>query len=145
MAGSYSPKKVLLIIGVIPISGYAEKSMIEITPDQDDFETLKGADGAVERSEIVGGTWSCKFTLLGSNPLNAELSALRKADKLTNKAAFPLLCKDLNGTSIHAAKVCWFKKAPAKKYESASSPIEWEIVMTQVEDFVGGNASASIY
>ena len=139
MLGNYNPKTVTVIVGDLPVTGFAEDSFVEITHEDDDFSIYKGADGTISRSMIASDVLLCKISLQQTSASNDHFSALRRLDKSTGAAAFPVLIKDLSGSALHSGANCFFKKGSGKKYGKSVGTQEWEIYMTTVIEHSGGN------
>ena len=139
MLGNYSPKKISVVVGLVPLIMFSDNSMVELTEEDDDFKLYKGIDGTFSRALNPGSVVMCKISLQQTSPSNDHLTALRNADKASGLFPFPVAVKDLNGTSLHSASHCFFKKGAGKKYGSAVQAVDWEIYMPNAISYNGGN------
>ena len=136
---TFDPKLVIATFGPVEIKGYAEGTFINIEPSGDAFEKARGADGGVDRVNKNMFDGQITFTLKQTSLTNDQLTALHKADQLTNTGKLPLLIKDLNGTTVAAAAQAWIRRLPAAGMADSMSTREWIIDTGLIEIFVGGN------
>lgn len=139
MAYNLDPKKIIITIGSIIISGFADGTFATITPDGDDFSMYRGADGTVSRANQHNNTAVLKLTLQQTAPVNDALSALREVDTVTSTGAVPVKITDLGGTTKHTASSGWIVKQPEQKYGKDVDTLEWEIQMAGYKGYIGGN------
>ena len=72
---TYSPKDVLVVVGVVPITGYADGSFVEVDYNEEAYKLVIGADG--EATRVKNANESGKITIkLPMNTFNRAL--LRK-------------------------------------------------------------------
>lgn len=133
------PKKVIITIGGVIPTGFADGTFVTITPDGDDFATYKGSDGVTSRAAQNNTTAIMVLKLQQTSPANAALSALRAVDVTTGVGAFPVGVKDLLGSTTHAAAKCWFVKQPESKFGKEIDVVEWNVQLTVYKGFIGGN------
>jgi hypothetical protein len=110
---TYDPKKLIMIWGPIEINGYADGTFLKITPSADAFTKKVGADGEVVRIKSANDTSEVEFTLGQTSLTNAQLSAAHTLDKALGLGVFPLLIKDLLGTTLYTWPQAWIKKTPS--------------------------------
>lgn len=134
---TYDPKSVSLIIGGLPITGFAEDSFIEIERDEELYTTEAGADGEITRSKVVSDTATCRVTLQQSSRDNAILSALHTADRLSNAGITPFLFQE--GLNVVAGAQCWVQKLPTLEYGKTAGGRQWEIRIAKAEFTINGN------
>lgn len=141
MAGrftTYDPKNVAIIVGGIPIGGFADGDMVSIEFSEDSWEHMAGADGEEMRVRKNDSRAEMTITLLQSSESNSWLAGLQTADELTNNAAFPVLFKDNNGQTLLAAESAWIKKTPTIVRGKGPQNVEWVLSLSQARAFVGG-------
>jgi hypothetical protein len=139
MLYTYDFKKVICIVGVAPIQGFADGTGIEVELDEDLFQKYTGADGDVSRSRRHGMGANAKFTLAQTSPSNDILSAIMLLDITANAGVVPLLIKDVLGTTKILSGYAWVKKPPAASYGKEVGVREWILDIATIEYFVGGN------
>lgn len=135
---SYDPKLVAVIVGGVPIQGFADGDMISVEFQEDSWEHLAGADGEEMRVRKNDARAEMTITLLQSSESNTWLAGLQLADEATGKAAFPVLFKDNNGATLMAAESAWVKKTPGITRGKSASNVEWVLSLSQARAFVGG-------
>lgn len=131
------------VIGVgVPVdSGYADGEFVKIEMADDAFKTKVGTDGEVTRSKTNNFLAKVTIRLMQTSDGNAKLSAIHELDKKTpnGKGVGPLLIKDRQGTSLHAAEFSWVTKAPDVSYDREATEREWELAALIDERIDGGN------
>jgi len=128
MVKTYDPKKVVVTFGGVPITGWADGDMIEVSPnDADGFKKQVGADGEVGRSMSSDNTHSVDFNLMQTSQVNDYFSGIRNMDKLTGMAILPLSITDLNGVSLHFWPEAWIKGDPTWGYAKELKERKWTI------------------
>jgi hypothetical protein len=141
---TYDPKKYAVIIGGVPMSGYADGTFIKVTRSADTFTKTVGVDGNPTRSHIHDRSGEIILTFNQSSPSNAVLSAIAKVDEESNGGIVPVLIKDSlppNGglPSIAVSAKSWIKKWPDQELGKESSNREWTLDCEDIERFEGGN------
>ncbi len=136
---SFDPKEVLIIVGGVPISGYADGTFLEITQDVQQFTKTTGADGYTTRVKSNNYGATATITLAQSSPSNDVLSALAAADRLSNNGIFPILIKDMSGSTIIFAGTAWIQQIPDAVFGNEINTRAWVIEMAEADTFLGGN------
>ncbi len=133
------PKNVIIAIGGVPMSGFADGTFLEISSDAQQFTKVTGADGHTTRVKTnnYGGTLT--LTLSQSSPSNDVLSAMFNADRLRNAGVVPVLIRDLTGTTEIFAATGWIQQIPSVIYGNAVNNREWVLDLAEMDAFVGGN------
>lgn len=141
---TYNPKKVSILVGGVPITGFAKGTFVKVTRDEDTWTKYVGADGTVTRGKNNNLGGMIEITLAGSSPSNDMLSALHIADEASDTGVVPVLVKDLSGTTLHESSAAWVKK-PAD-WEGAKDVTEraWGLDCADLLAFVGGNATSAL-
>lgn len=136
---TYDPKAVVITIGGVPMSGFADGTFLEISRDVQAFTKVVGADGTTTRvkSNNTGGTMT--VTLKQSSPSNDVLSAFAQADALTNTGVVPVLVKDLSGNSVYFSATGWIQKLPDSVFANELNNRAWVLDLADVDIFVGSN------
>lgn len=138
---TYDPAQVILNIGGVQMSGFADGTFITFERDEDAFTKHTGADGEVARAKSNNKSGSLTLTLAQTSSSNDVLSAFAIADELNNSGVVPALMKDLNGNTIAAAASAWIRKQPNSEFAKEISNREWIIDLARVDYTVGGNAT----
>jgi len=123
---NYDPKKVIVIFGGVPLSGYADGDFVEVSAnDGDGFKKQVGADGEVARAQSNDNTHNVTLTLMQSSLSNEYLSGIRNSDKLLGKSILPLEITDINGGSLHSWPQAWIKGDPTWGYGKELKERQW--------------------
>jgi len=124
--GTYDIRKLVVTLGTILITGWADGEAFQITQPEDSFETQRGADGQVERYAKNISDAEITITLLPSSLANDALSALHALDKATGLGKVPFLMKDLNSvTTIATFLQAWIVKNPDSSRGNTAVQREW--------------------
>ena len=124
---TYDPKKVILTVGGVPVSGYTDGTFIQVEPNSATFTKSVGADGEVVRSKSNDNTHTITITLQQSSLSNDHLSILADADKKSNAGMVPVSIKDANGTSNMFWAQCWVETDPTWNYDKVHQERTWSI------------------
>lgn len=143
MVPTYDPKFVLLTLGEIFFSGFADGTMIQVEREGDSFTKYTGGDGEVSRVRNRNRSGSVTVTLAQTSLTNDLLSALLAADELAGTGVRPLTLRDMSGNSLVAADRAWLKKPAALEFGKDMSNRQWVIDCAFVEPVVGGNPPLS--
>lgn len=136
---SFDPKAVIISIGGIPVSGFADGTFLEITADTQQFSKVIGSDGFATRVKTNNYGGVMTLTLAQSSPSNDALSALLNADRLANAGVVPILVKDLSGTSIFFSATGWIQQFPDVTYGNTINNRAWTFDLAEMDVFIGGN------
>lgn len=136
---TFDPKSVIVTIGDVPMSGYADGTFLEITADTQQWTKVVGADGFTTRvkSNDYGGVMT--LTLSQSSPSNDALSALLNVDKISNAGVVPILIKDLSGSTIMFSASGWIQQFPDVTFGNEINNRAWVIDLSDMDILVGGN------
>lgn len=140
---TFDPKSVVVTIGGITISGYADGTFLEITADTPQFTKITGADGYVTRVKSNDYGAVLTLTLSQSSPSNDVLSALFNADRLSNAGVVPILIKDLSGTTVIFAATGWIQQFPDTAFGNEINDRAWVIDLANADLFIGGNGESN--
>lgn len=136
---SYDPKSVIITVGGVPISGFADGTFLEITADTPQFSKTVGADGFTTRvkSNNYGGVMT--ITLAQSSPSNDVLSGFLALDRAINAGVVPVLVKDMSGSTLFFAGTAWIQQFPDVVFGNEINTRAWILDLADMEIFVGGN------
>lgn len=126
--GTYDIRKLVVTLGTILITGWADGEAFSISEPEDAFETQRGSDGQVERYAKNVSDVEIIINLLPSSLANPLLSALHTLDKLTGLGKVPFLMKDLNSaTTLATFLQAWIVKTPDMSAGNTAVQREWMI------------------
>ena len=137
----YDPGNVTLIVGVVPISGFAAGEFINVEHVAPNFTDVVGVDGEVARLKHQDRRATIRINLMQSAASNDYLSALANIDLATptGAAIVPFLCIDTSGRTILAAEKCWIVQQPNVSYDKEATAREWEIRCAYLVETQGGS------
>jgi len=136
---TYDPKKVVVTWGAIIFSGFADGTFVQVARNGDVFEKRRGSDGSVDRINKNADDYSVTLTLMQTSITNDLLSSAMIADQLSNLGVFPLVVKDLRGTTLFFAAQAWIAKDPDDEHTDSLGNREWKIDTGIATKFTGGN------
>lgn len=140
LLGSYSPNDISIIVGGVPVSGYADGDFVSAEYASDAAMLKEGADGSPAISYkrgARGGTIT--VTLLQTSMSNSYLSGALFAQKSIGGASttIPIMIYNAQGgqtvTMVRAA----FQKEPNVTYSAEVGTVEWTFVGQLVSEFAG--------
>jgi hypothetical protein len=137
---TYDCKKVLCVVGGIPLSGFSDGDVVDIERNEDTFTLQVGADGESTRSKSNNRSGRFTFHLAQSSAANALLSALAKTDETSNNGAVAVMVKDASGGSVYQASQAWIVKPPTAAFKRESDVRDWVLETGDLEWFEGGNS-----
>lgn len=123
---TYNPKRNVVILGGIPITGFADGTFIRIQQQGDGMTHKVGAQGDIARSVSPNSLHQVTLTLLPGSASNAYLTGIHKADRLTcGGAMVPIGISDLCGLDNFVAAQAWIPKMPDMSQSVESENREW--------------------
>ena len=139
---TYDPSNVQVIMGGVPMSGFADGTFISIAFDEDQYTKTVGADGEVSRSKSNNNTATVSLTLKQTSSSNDALSALYQADRLSNGGVVPFMVKEIgSGRTLCFAQSAWVQKLSDVAYSKDIEDRAWTIATGQMQIFIGGNTT----
>lgn len=135
---TYDPTRIVLLLGGVPISGFAQGSMVKAEHNADAFKLTVGGDGSTVRSKSPDRSGKVTISLLQTSDSNATLSSLALLDETTSAGMTPLLIKDMNGSSLWVAAEAWVMKRPAGDFEEEAKDRTWTLECADLEFYEGG-------
>lgn len=124
---TYNPKKVTISLGNHIVTGFADDSFVSIDPNGDGVTKKVGCDGEIVRSVSPDDTYIVKLSVLQTSPTNAWLQRMFAADVENGTGMFPILVKDLSGSTVFKAAQAWPAKPASRGFGTESSNREWEL------------------
>ena len=140
---TYDPKQVVVSIGGVPMSGFADGTFLLVDRDEQMFSKIVGADGTTTRVKSNNRSGTMTLTLKQSSPSNDVLSGFAALDELSNTGVVPVLIKDLSGNSIFFSATGWIQKYASSEFGKEINNREWVLDLADVDVFVGSNAENS--
>lgn len=137
---TWNLKKLIVVIGGVPISGFGENDAITFDHDEDEWEKVVGADGEVTRSRNNNRSGSITITLMQTSDSNDALEAIRLIDETTGAGIVGVLVKDLTGRTVIGADRAWVRKRPSLEFGKRAGEREWILDCDQVAVFAGGSS-----
>ncbi len=136
---TYDPKQVLVVVGGVPISGYADGSFVRVGRRNPQWELVKGADGEGARSKSNDDSGFIEIELMQTSASNQHLSNISLADETSNAGVVPVMVKDGSGFSLHMAEQSFIEKNPDGAYAKTNQTRVWRFLCDKLQDYHGGN------
>lgn len=140
---TYDPAQVTVAIAGAIMSGYTDGTFVEITRNDVSWNTVVGADGIVSRAKSNNRSGTLTLTLKQTSPSNDVLSGFLIADELSNRGVFPVLVKDLSGTSIFFSAQAYITQFATATFGKEIQDRTWTITLADVDMLVGSNATTN--
>jgi len=137
---TYDPKAVSVVVGGVPIHGFADGTFIHLERSTDAFSKVVGTDGIVSRAKSNDQSGQLTITLAQTSPSNDALYAFAILDQATATGIVPIFIKDNSGRSTHFSALAWVRKMPPLDYAKEISNREWIFDLADYDEFPGGNA-----
>tara|TARA_R110000787_G_scaffold129434_1_gene241257 strand:- start:151 stop:579 length:429 start_codon:yes stop_codon:yes gene_type:complete len=139
LIGTFDFRDLIVNFGGINITGYAEGDAVEVSEENDAFNSVSGADGYVDRVKNNSNFLNITLRIRQTSPTNQLLSAAHNADRLAG-VVLPILIKDVSGTTLITASAAWVTRHPSITYGNEAKEREWSIKTGSVYAInLGGN------
>lgn len=140
MLGIYSPANVIVTIGGIhTLSGYISGSFLDIKKDIAPYVMRRACDGTIARLYIKDNSYTVTFTLAQFSESNDVLNKIQKVDELTHMAYFPLLIKDMHGSSVFFSPTAWIQSVPDQTFSTSVESRTWQLKAVDAAIVIGNN------
>lgn len=140
----YSPKDVIVLLGgFFRVDGFASDTFINIKKDVKPFDAMKAIDGEQARIYRKDEGYTVELTLAQSSATNNILSAIYNVDVATQMGKFPLLIKDLKGSTTFFAGTAWIEDIPDAIFSNELTTRTWVIGTSEAGLNIGGNQEDS--
>lgn len=136
------PDQVIVTFAGIPLSGFAEGTFINVSQDNESFNTTQGSDGELARVKSGQSLTTVTLTLMQTSDSNDALAALHTLDvEAPNGAGVgPFTISDLNGRSVLTSVEAWIKTRPDSAWGNEAQTREWEFHLGEPKGlFPAGN------
>lgn len=140
---TYDPANVLVLIGGIPMSGFADGTFVMVTRDEDAFTKVSGADGETSRAKSNNRSGELTLTLMQTSMSNDILSGFALLDEVSNAGIVPILVKEIGTLTILMSGEGWIRKFPDASYSKDIENREWVFDLASLNMFEGGNPLSS--
>lgn len=98
MFRTYDHTKVNISLNGISLTDF--NGDVTIEKEGNDFETVEGSNGAIERSRMVRNLYRVTFPMMQTSLQINAIEALRVSDNRTAAGPFPFAVMDLNGAYV---------------------------------------------
>jgi len=136
---TYNVNRVAVIVGGVPMEGFADGSRVTVEFDEDQYTKVTGSDGLTTRSKSNNYAGIVTITLQQSSRSNDFLSGLWNADRVNDAGVVPILIKDDSGRTLWTSEHAWVKKMPDQEFGKESSDREWALDTGKLVGIAGGN------
>lgn len=139
---TFDPKQFNLLVGGIPIGGYADGTFISFMRSNDTFTKVSGTDGIVSRALSADTSGEIVITLAQTSPSNDALSAIHTADEISGDGVVPVLIEDKSGRTKALSAFAWIRKPADSEFGKEIANREWTLDCADFDVFIGGNSNA---
>jgi hypothetical protein len=128
-----------MIYGSTIVTGFAENSILTVTPTADAFSEVIGT--MLEHDRIFSGirSFDITFSLKQTSSANADFSLYLNTDLFANSGALPLVVKDLSGLTTFISTQAYIVSCPSQEFRRSMSSREWKLRTLNGYALVGGN------
>lgn len=126
MRDTYDPTRTKMTWGVLPISGYADGSMIQVNPIGDGVRGVTGTAGETAFIETPNRQHEVTFRLFETAQIiNAALMALFNAGNLPA----PVTIASLSTGKIFVSGAAKLERIPGTTYDNNVPVLEWKLIV----------------
>jgi len=138
---TYDPSQVVVTFGELRLQGYADGTVIKVERSEDRYMLKVGLDGEGGRARNQNRSGTIEITLLQTSASNAALSAKMTLDEDSASPIppEPMIVKDLEGNTLHAAQNAWIQKSPSSEFAKEIGERTWVFATTNLRFYDGGN------
>ena len=129
MAKQYNPTQVMLTYGVLPVSGYADGSMIQVSPVGDGTKSQVGTAGEAVIVRTPNKQHEVTIRLFETSPVNAALALLFNA----GNPLLPLTLVSLSTGAFMGAGSGCLERIPGVTYEAGAPVREWKVICPEFD------------
>jgi len=140
---TYDPKQVAVIVGGVPVSGFADGTFVTVERSNDLFTKVSGGDGIVSRSKSNDKSGTITITLQQTSPSNDILQGVALLDEVSNNGVVPIIIQDFSGRTTLVSAFGWVKKSPKAEFSKEITNREWAFDCADLEIKHGGNAGVN--
>lgn len=133
MTATYDPTRVSLVWGLLPITGFADGTMINVTPQGDGVRAITGTAGETAFIETPNRQHEVEFRLMetaGGTPLatNTALVALFEAGNLPA----PMTLTSVSTGATMAAGAAKLERVPGTTYDNNMPVRAWKLIIPKM-------------
>lgn len=129
MVATYDPQKVVMTWGLLPVSGYADGTMITDTPEGDGVKGQIGTAGESAFVETPNRLHTVAFRLYETSPMNAALAALFDSGNVPAPVTITSI-----GTGAQArGSAAKLERIPGTTYDNGVPVREWKLIVLRME------------
>lgn len=133
------PKKVIITVAGVPITGYSKSSFVKIEREEDSFKKETGADGLTTRVKSNNRSGTITITLQQSSISNSLLSKINRLDEQSASMVVPVTVTDLSGLSSSFSATGWVRKPADQEWGAEAKERQWMIDCADLSTLLGGN------
>lgn len=140
---TYDPKQVAVIVGGVPLGGFADGSFVTVERSSDAFTKVTGADNITSRAKTNDKSGSITITLQQTSPSNDILQGFALVDEVSNSGVVPIVIQDFSGRSTFVTAFGWVKKVPKAEFSKEITNREWILDCADLDVKFGGNTGVN--
>lgn len=139
---TYSPKKVIFVIGGYQVTGWES---ITIGRSTNAFIPIRGIRGKNTRVRNTDSSATITIPLLQTSLSNDVLSDIHTQDIALGTGRIELTLKDTGGNSIFSSNEAYILGFPAISYSGGIEYREWKIYCQSTSNYeIGGNPESNV-
>lgn len=125
---TYDPTRVSLIWGILPITGFADGTMIQVSPQGDGVRAVTGTAGETAFIETPNRQHEVMFRLFETAPSNVALTLLFEAGNVPA----PMAIASLSTGAATAAGAAKLERIPGTTYDNNVPVREWKLIVPKL-------------
>lgn len=135
---NYEPGKIIVTVGGIRLSGFADGSFVTAERNQQTYTLTVGADGKGARTKSNDRSGKVTLRLMQTSPSNDSLDALAALDEVSGTGVGALVVKDVLGTTLVHAESAWIQKPANVEFGKDMGEREWVFESDDLDMVSGG-------
>lgn len=135
---TYDPRQIIIALGSHIASGLADGTFLTVERNEDMWTTNVGASGEGARVKSNNKSGRYTLTLMQSSATNDILSGYAQADELSNSGKFPVIIKEIGGSTLCESTETWIVRPARVEYSKENGTREWILETHELIKFVGG-------
>lgn len=136
---TYDPKKVIVNVSGVPMSGFADGTFVMCERTSDSWSDVAGTDGAISRAKSNDKRGTIMLTFQQTSPSNDVLSGIAALDAEKNAGIVPILISDLSGRTLVESSFSYVRRPPNVEFGKEITNREWTFACADLKMYHGGN------
>ena len=126
---TYDAKRVEIIFGPLSLSGFAEDSMITLTPESEIWTSKVGVDGQTTRSRSNNDNYKATVRLMQTADTRLKLQELTLRNSALSEVTFPFKLVSLDTGETYECAEAYIERLPDAEFGREAGEREYTIFL----------------